>query len=140
MTDIAATILDRSNRWMQAWVERDRAVLEDSLAADFALVVSAMPDRRMDREQWLATSDRYVCTRFSYRAAQVRELAPGLAIMSAIAGQVASLGDVDRSGAFFVTDVWRLEPDGQWRVSARYSSHPEPPGASSAALDSSVET
>ena len=46
---------------------------------------------------------RYVCSRFSYRAAQVRELAPGLAIMSAIAGQVATLGDVDRSGAFFVT-------------------------------------
>ena len=58
MTDIAATIIERSNRWMQAWVERDRATLEDSLAPDFALVVSAMPERRMDREQWLATCDR----------------------------------------------------------------------------------
>ena len=79
---------------------------------------------------------RYVCSRFSYRAAQVRELAPGLAIMSAIAGQVATLGDVDRSGAFFVTDVWRLQPDGEWRVSARYTSHPEAPGSSSEALKS----
>ena len=55
--------------------------------------------------------------------------------MSAIADQQARLGEVDRSGSFFLTDVWRLEPDGQWRVCARYSSHPEPAGASSSALE-----
>lgn len=46
----------------------------------------------------------------------------------------ATLGDADRSGSFFLTDVWRLEPDGQWRVCARYSSYPEPAGASADAL------
>ena len=136
MTDLAATILDRSDRWMQAWVKQDRAVLEDSLAPDFELIVSATPTTPFPRDRWLATCDRYTCARFAYRDVLVRELAPGLAVMSSIADQLASLGDADRSGAFFLTDVWRLEPDGQWRVCARYSSHPEPVGASSRTLGS----
>lgn len=134
MIEAALTILERSTAWMQAWIDRDRKVLEDSLAPDFALVVSAMPDQRIDRERWLATCDRYIATRFAYHGVQVREFGPGLAVMSAIADQQATLGDVDRSGSFFVTDLWRLEPDGEWRVCSRYSSHPEPAGGSSDAL------
>ena len=134
MTDIAATIEQRSDRWMQAWVAQDRAALEDSLAPGFALVASANPETLFDRARWLATCDQYVCTRFHYRDVVVRELAPDTAVMSAIAEQEAAINGVDRSGSFFVTDVWRLEPDGQWRVCARYSSNPEPAGASSAAL------
>lgn len=134
MTDIAATISERSDRWMQAWVQQDRSALEDSLAPDFALIVSAMPNERFERARWLATCDIYRCSSFAYRGVQVRELGPGLAVMSAIAEQQASLGGADRSGAFFLTDVWRREPDGQWRVCARYSSHPEPGGASAKAL------
>jgi len=135
VTGIAAVIEECSNHWMQAWVSQDRAVLEESLAPDFALPVSAMPERRMDRALWLATCDTYRCSSFTYRGVQVRELGPGIAVMSAIADQQARLGEVDRSGSFFLTDVWRLEPDGQWRVCARYSSHPEPAGASSSALE-----
>jgi ketosteroid isomerase-like protein len=134
MTDVFTTIENRSNRWMQAWLEEDRATLEDSLAADFALIVSADPARRVDRDRWLAACDNYRATSFRYRDVQVRELGDGIAVMSAIADQRAYIGDVDRSGSFFVTDVWRLEADGEWRVCARYSSHPEPSGASSAAL------
>lgn len=135
MTATAAAIVDRSKRWMQAWVEQDRAVLEDSLAPDFALIVSAMPEQLFERDRWLATCDVYRCSSFGYRNVQVRELAPGFAVMSAIAEQRASLGEADRSGSFFLSDVWRLEPDGKWRVCARYSSHPEPVGISSKALE-----
>ena len=134
MNDVAATIEERSTRWMQAWLAQDRATLEDSLAPDYALIVSAMPGRRMDRALWLATCDYYRCTSFRYRDVQVRELAPGLAVLSAIAEQQAEMNGVDRSGAFFLTDVWRREPDGDWRVCARYSSHPEPVTASSETL------
>ena len=134
MNDVAATIEERSTRWMQAWLAQDRATLEDSLAPDYALIVSAMPGRRMDRALWLATCEGYRCTSFRYRDVQVRELAPGLAVMSAIAEQQAEMNGVDRSGAFFLTDVWRREPDGDWRVCARYSSHPEPVTASSETL------
>ena len=134
MTDTTAIIITRSNRWMQAWVEQDYATLEDSLAPDFALILSAAPEQLFPRERWLATCGTYRASQFAYRGVTVRELAPGLAIMSAIADQVAAMGEVDRSGSFFVTDVWRLEPDGQWRVCSRYSSHPEPAGASAQTL------
>lgn len=135
MSDIAAIITGRSTRWMQAWVDQEMAVLEDSLAPDFALILSAAPEQPFVRERWLATCATYRATSFRYRGVLVRQLAPGLAVMSAIADQVAAMGEVDRSGAFFVTDVWRLEPDGQWRVCSRYSAHPEPAGASAEALE-----
>ena len=135
MSDVAATIEQRSTRWMQAWVGQDRATLEDCLARDFALIVSATPTQLIPRDRWLVTCDVYLCSSFRYRDVQVRELAPTIAVMSAIAEQQATLSGVDRSGAFFVTDLWRLEPDGGWRVCARYSSHPEPVGASSDALN-----
>jgi hypothetical protein len=134
VTDVASTIEERSSRWMQAWVLQDRAVLEDSLALDFALIVSAKAQQRMERDRWLATSYTYRCSSFAYRCVQVREIGPGTAVMSAIADQQARMGEIDRSGSFFLTDVWRLERDGQWRVCARYSAHPEPVGASSNAL------
>lgn len=103
------------------------------MAPDFALIVSATPAQRMERETWLATCDRYRCSAFEYRDVQVRDLG-GVAVMSAIAEQTAVLGDVDRSGRFWLTDVWRpVGPEG-WQVCARFSSSPEPSGASSAAL------
>jgi ketosteroid isomerase-like protein len=134
--DITTTILDRSDRWMQAWVRQDHATLEDSLTPDFALILSASPDQLFTRDRWLATCDLYRCSSFAYRGVVVRELAPGLAVMSAIADQQAALNGVDRSGSFFVTDVWRREPDGEWRVCSRYSSHPEAAaGASARAME-----
>ena len=126
---------------MQAWVEQDHATLDAMLAPDFALIVSAIPTHPVDRTSWLATCPRYLCSSFRYCDVQVRDLGP-VAVMSAIAEQTAVLDGIDRSGAFFLTDVWRrsddaLSANGRWQVCARYSSHPEPAGASSAALRSS---
>ncbi len=139
MTDLAATIEALSNRWMQAWIQRDRAALEESLASDFALIVSASPTHRLDRASWLATAcTRYICTEFRYRDVQVRDLG-AVAVMSAIAEFTAEIDGVPRNGPLFLTDVWRrgkdaFDTNGRWQVCARYSSHPEPAGASSAAV------
>lgn len=134
MTDLTATIEELSNRWMQAWVRNVRAILEESLAPDFALIVSANPNERLDRAIWLATAGtRYTCSEFRYRDVQVRDLGP-VAVMSAIAEFTAEIGGIPRCGPLFLTDVWRLGEDGRWQVCARYSSHPEPIGASSAAV------
>jgi len=138
MSEIAGEIERAARRWMEAWVAQDRVVLEDSLAADFALVVSAFPDRPMVRDAWLATCDRYRCTRFEWRDVVVRAIGDGLAVMSSIAEQQAELDGHDRSGAFWLTDIWRREPDGAWRVCARYSGHPEPGRASAEALATRV--
>ena len=86
MADLKERIETAAIRWMQAWVERDSAILEQSLAADFALVVSASPALQVDRTTWLKTAcTRYVASHFSYHNVQVRELGPGFAVMSSIA-------------------------------------------------------
>jgi len=134
MSNLASLIEELSTRWMQAWIDLDYAILEGLLASDFTLIVSAMPGTQMQRTAWLATCQRYRCTEFRYHAVQVRQLSDELAVMSAVAEQKATLGDVDRSGRFWLTDVWRRDNSGQWRVCARYSSVPEGDGHSASAL------
>lgn len=135
MTDLAATIEDRSNRWMQAWVGNDRAVLEAMLAPDFALIVSAASTRPVDRGDWLATAGtRYTCSQFRYRDVHVRDLGGGIAVMSATAEFTAEINGIERNGPMFLTDVWRREDNGEWQICARYSSLPEPAGASNLAV------
>lgn len=135
MNDLAAAITAAADRWMQAWVAGDRDTLEQSLAPDFALVVSATPARRLDRASWLATATtRYTATEFRYRDVQVRDLGDGLAVMSSIAEFTAEVDGVPRHGPLFTVDVWRQGADGRWQVCARYTAHPEPPGASAAAV------
>ena len=135
MLDLAAVIEELSTRWMNAWVNLDYDVLEALIAPDFALVVSAMPNGQMSRATWLATCSRYRCAEFRYSGVQVRQLTHDIAVMSAVAEQQAELDGVDRSGKFWLTDMWRKNGDRAWQVCARYSSFPESEGASSLALD-----
>ncbi|WP_084250909.1 nuclear transport factor 2 family protein [Sphingomonas pruni] len=135
MSDLSSEIERRATQWMEAWIALDRATLEDCLADDFALIASAWPQRRMERAAWLATVDQYRCSAFTYAQVQVRGLTADIAVMSSIATQQAQLEGLDRSGSFWLSDVWRKEPDGAWRVCARYSSLPEGANASASTLD-----
>ena len=137
MADLTAAIMTAAERWMQAWVNRDQAVLEDSLAPDFALILSATPTQRLDRSSWLATATtRYTATEFRYRDVQVRDLGGGMAVMSSIAEFTAEVDGVPRCGPLFIVDVWRQGADGRWKVCARYTAPPEPAGASATAVQS----
>ena len=130
MTDITNEIEAAANRWMQAWVTRDVETLEESLAPDFALIVSATPARRLSRADWLATAcTRYLASEFRYRDVQVRKLGEDIAVMSSIAEFEAKIDGASRNGPLFIVDVWRREA-GKWRVCARYSSAPEGEGSS----------
>jgi hypothetical protein len=64
---------------------------------------------------------------------QVRDFGD-VVVVSSLATQRATAFGEDRSGTFFLTDVWRATPDGAWQVIARYSSYPEPATASADAL------
>jgi ketosteroid isomerase-like protein len=113
-----------SEQWMRAWIEQDRATLEKLLAPDYALVIATAPDHRFDRAAWLELAvGAYVCTRFQYEHVQLRRIVDGVIVMSAIADFDATMDGADRSGRFFVTDVWR-RANGGWQVCARYSSPP----------------
>jgi hypothetical protein len=117
-------ILSASERWMGAWQDQDRSELEELLAPDFALVVATAPHFSIERDSWIELAlGPYVCTRFSYEHVQFHQLSADIVAMSAVADQDATLGKEDRSGRFFVTDLWRKSGRG-WQVCARYSSPP----------------
>jgi len=40
-------------RWMQAWMDQDRATLDGFLGPDFALIVSTVPTKPFARSDWL---------------------------------------------------------------------------------------
>jgi ketosteroid isomerase-like protein len=132
--EVERTIQGLQDRWMQAWRERDRATLEQLLAPDFALVVSAQPSQSVARAAWLPMAlSGYSCDTFEYRNMQVRDFVD-LVVVSSIGVQRATAFGVDRSGEFFLTDLWRPTADGTWQVFARYSSHPESQTLSANAL------
>jgi ketosteroid isomerase-like protein len=132
--DVAATIRAKQEAWMNAWIANDRAILERTLAPEFALVVSARPEARVDRAAWLRTAGSdYTCESFRYDAMQVRDFGD-VVVVSSLATQRATAFGQDRSGTFFLTDIWRAGADGAWQVIARYSSFAEPGTASAQAM------
>jgi uncharacterized protein (TIGR02246 family) len=134
MSNVADEIESLADKWMQAWVRGDAATLEDLLAPDYALIVSATPSGQLDRADWLATAcTRYRATEFRFRDVKVRDLGGGIAVMSSIAEFTAEIDGVARNGPLFIVDVWR-RMEGQWRVCARYSSAPEQPHTSAVAV------
>ena len=137
--DVAQEIRERQRGWMDAWIANDRAALEEYLAPEFALIVSARAESRVDRAAWLRTAGtEYTCEEFVYDAMQVRDFGDVVTV-SSIATQRATAFGQDRSGSFFLVDVWRRRDGvGPWQVIARYSSHPEPVTASAAALHSAT--
>lgn len=132
--EVAAEIRAQQEAWMAAWIANNRAMLERLLAPEFALVVSARPEARVDRATWLRTAGtEYTCETFRYDKMQVRDFGD-VVIVSSLATQRATAFGQDRSGTFFLTDVWRVSSGGAWQVIARYSSHAEQATASAQAL------
>lgn len=127
---LTADFTERENGFARAYRDKDIAQLERILAPEYALTVSARPDDPIPRAEWLAMIPHYNVRRFDIRGVQVRclkETARGeceLAAVSSINTQEADVGGEDRSGEFFIVDIWAYR-DGAWMVSARYSGRTE---------------
>lgn len=114
-----------------------RSLDERFLDGNYALRISDDPARKISRKDWLATLDVYIVKSWQMRDFELREFGD-VAITSLVLFQEAEVRGVDRSGDFFLTDVWvqntpgahRLEA-ANWRIAARYSSParqlPKPP-------------
>ena len=115
-----------AQEWMDAWIAKDRATLEQWLAPEFALVGAAFPGRAMERAQWLQVAiDSYHATSCTFADPLVRELSAGpprVAAMSAVWTQAAQSGDVDLSGRYYITDLWREGGPPGWQVVLRSSA------------------
>lgn len=98
------------------------------LDPNYALRISDDPARKIPRQDWLATLDVYLVKNWQIRDLELREFGD-VAITSLVLFQEAEVRGVDRSGDFFLTDVWVQNTPGahrldaaNWRIAARYSS------------------
>lgn len=137
MTDLSA-IPALAQQWMDAWIARDGAALEGFLAPEFALVGAAFPGRAFARAQWLEVAvsgyDAESCT---FADPLVRPIAagpPAVAAMSAVWTQVARQGEIDLSGRYWITDIWRQGGALGWQVVQRSSAALDTLAASSRAF------
>jgi hypothetical protein len=115
-----------AQRWMDAWIARDRALLEQVLAPEFALVGAAFPGRVMERAGWLEVGlGTYTAESCTFADPVVREVSGGparAAAMCAVLTQVARNGDIDLSGRYYITDLWREGGPLGWQVVLRSSA------------------
>lgn len=119
---VEGELVDLQHRWMQAWQDRDRRVLEQILAPEFTLT-SARTDRLMPRDAWLeAAMTRTVNESFRYDDFRI-DIFTDAAVVKSRLTQRATVDGQDWSGTFQITDVW-IRRDGRWQVVARHSSTP----------------
>lgn len=115
-----------AQQWMDAWIAKDRGLLEQFLAPDFALVGAAFPGRAMERSGWLEVAiASYHATSCTFADPVLRELSAGpprVAAMCAVWTQVAHNGDIDLSGRYYIADLWREGGPLGWQIVLRASA------------------
>jgi ketosteroid isomerase-like protein len=118
--DLGATFASLEQGWGEAIQSKDLAALKKFLERDYALRIADDPGRRISRKEWLAGIAAYNTHSFRIRGLEAREFG-GVAVVSQVIHQHADVKGVDRSGDFFIVDIWRRRGK-QWKVAARYSA------------------
>lgn len=131
--EIAGEISKLERQWADALVQQDTAVLQRLLAPEYALIVSASPERPIVRSAWLSTLRDYHTRSLAISGLTVRVFGD-VALASFVADLVARVRGAERRGKYFLTDVWKLRA-GRWQVIARYSARPEEASASTRVLE-----
>jgi len=94
--------------------------LQRLVSAEFTQRVSDAPERSLSRQQWGQPSGSYKLDSFEERYHSARKLSDDMAVVNLVLTQQASFEGRDRSGDFYVVDVWQKTGDG-WQIIARYS-------------------
>lgn len=123
---VTAKFKTLEEEWSCAIKAQEKAKLEEFLRPEYTLTVARAGQlARTDRASWLQNAiTGYVLQEFHFDELTVLEYAQ-IAVVSSRYTQKATFDGRDRSGEFFLTDIWVKTGD-RWQVSARYSSRPEP--------------
>ena len=105
--------------WMRAVQEKDTMALDTMLAPEFVLRTSENPDNPQLRADWIqhALSDRGVHSS-GQRGIAIRAFM-GVAVVSFVLTEHATVDGKNRSDDYFVVDLWEARHD-KWQVCARY--------------------
>lgn len=124
--DTAEQLIALERAWASAMQTRDLTQLNNLVTDDFfvTIAVQGMPLQVTPRERWLSVMPSYEIQEMTFD--DIRASVYGdVGIVSLIWTQRALINGSERSGTFFITDIWRNTATG-WRVAERHSSRPEP--------------
>ncbi len=99
----------------------DARQMEELVAPEFTLRTSDAPDRSLRRSQWGQPAGGYKIDSLKEQHHAARRLANDLAVVSFLLTQKATRDGQDRSGDFYVIDIWK-QRDSRWQLIARHSS------------------
>jgi ketosteroid isomerase-like protein len=120
MTPDEAELDARENAWDDAISARDGDAAGAIIDDDYALVLVHPEPSSVPRESWLAMLPEYVVHSWQVQERTVEVSGDLGAVLQRVDMTATVLGE-DRSGVFFISDIWRRR-DGEWRVWRRHSS------------------
>ena len=100
---------------------KDTKTMERIVSPEFTQRVSDAPERSLPRSLWGQPTDRYKIESIDGRHHATRKLRENLAVVSWLLTQRATFEGRDRSGDFYVVDIWKKSSE-RWQLMARYSS------------------
>lgn len=122
----AKQLIALERAWAGAMQSRNLQQLNDLVTEDFCAVIAVqgMPLQVTSRERWLSVMPNYDIQEMTFD--DIRAVVYGdTAVVTLLWTQRAFINGSERSGTFFITDIW-VKTDNGWRVAERHSSRPEP--------------
>jgi hypothetical protein len=110
----------------EAAMHMDTKALERLVGAEYTLRVGDDPEESYPRAPWMdslrpGNPHPYKVESFHEQYHAARRLTDNLAVVSLLLTQKATRSGVDRSGDFYLVDVWKKTGD-DWQIIARYST------------------
>ena len=110
----------------EAAMHMDTKTLERLVGAEYTLHIGDAPEESVPRATWMETlrpesQHPYKTESFNQHHYSARKLTDNLAVMSLLHTQKATYSGSDRSGDFYLVDVWKKTGD-NWQIIARYST------------------
>jgi len=99
---------------------KDTKTMERLVGPEFTLRLSDAPQRSVPRSLWGQPSSTYRIESLEERYHAARKLTDDLSVVSLLVTQKATMDGRDRSGDFYLVDIWRKGSD-HWQMIARYS-------------------
>jgi hypothetical protein len=110
----------------EAAVHRDTKILERLVGPEYTLRLGDAPEQSVPRTDWMENlrsqgAHSYKVESFDERYHAARKLTDNLAVVSLLLTQKATDDGRDRSGDFYLVDIWKKSGD-QWQIIGRYST------------------
>jgi Domain of unknown function (DUF4440) len=110
----------------EAGMHMDTKVLERLVGPEYTLRVGDAPEQSVPRVLWMESlrpqgPHPYKLESFDEHYQAARKLGDDLAVVSLLLTQRATFAGRDRSGDFYLVDIWKKNGD-NWQIIARYST------------------